>query len=540
MDKLDVLMQQGEKLFTDRAPLVNLWQLLAEHFYPERADFTSNRALGEEFGVNLMSSYPVQLRRDLGDSLSSILRPTNKEWMHTRVKKKWDKVGVEARAWLEWVEGMQRRAMYDSNSMFVRATKQTDHDFAFSGQGVIQPSLNRNADGLLFRNWHLRDVCWAEDETGKICMVFRKAMHKVYDISRWFPKTMHPKLSEKLEKEPFTEVLMWHVVVPSDRWELHGNQHKYASIYIDPTNKHVMEEKPSRSLGYIIPRWSLASGSQYALSPATTVAYADARMLQAMIGVLLEAGEKAVNPPMVANKDIFGGAFSLYPGGTTWADFGGNDGGRIQDSYGVLPSDKNGIPFGLDMARDVREGLRSAFFIDKLSLPPAGQEMTAYEVGQRVQEYIRQAMPLFEPMEQEYNGPLCREVFDLMFYAGAFGSADNIPEELQGEEIEFSFESPLHDAIEEAKAQKFREAKALIVEAVDQDPTVVHIMDFKKALRDVLKGSRTPAAWLRTDAEATARANDEENSMKQSQILEQMQQSADVAKTMGETSNLAQ
>jgi hypothetical protein len=35
--------------------------------------------------------------------------------------------------------------------------------------------------------------------------------------------------------------------------------------------------------------------------------------------------------------------------------------------------------------------------------------MTAYEVGQRVQEYIRNALPIFEPMEMEYNAALCDE-----------------------------------------------------------------------------------------------------------------------------------
>jgi hypothetical protein len=40
--------------------------------------------------------------------------------------------------------------------------------------------------------------------------------------------------------------------------------------------------------------------------------------------------------------------------------------------------------------------------------------MTAYEVGQRIQEYIRGALPLFEPMEMEYNGALCERTFEIL------------------------------------------------------------------------------------------------------------------------------
>jgi len=68
-------------------------------------------------------------------------------------------------------------------------------------------------------------------------------------------------------------------------------------------------------------------------------------------------------------------------------------------------------------------------FLNKLSLPPADREMTAYETGQRIQEYIRNALPLFEPMEMEYNGALCEDTFEALMRVGAFGSPQDIPGE---------------------------------------------------------------------------------------------------------------
>ena len=186
------------------------------------------------------------------------------------------------------------------------------------------------------------------------------------------------------------------------------------------------------------------------------------------------------------------------------------------------------------MIQGVRGDLAEAFYLSKLSLPPAGENMTAFEVGQRVQEYIRQAMPLFEPIEDNYNAPLCELIFDDMMRIGAFGSPFDMPEELRGREIVFAFESPLHDAVERAKGQAFLEMKSMLAEAAALDPTVRHVVDVKAAFRDVLQSVQTPAKWMRTEAEAQARADAEEQQQQTAELLAQMQQGADVAQTIGQ------
>jgi len=533
MDNLEHVIKLSNKLLEGRENLLQMWQILAEQFYPERADFTVNRALGEDYGSHLMSSYPVLARRDLGNALSSMLRPTNKEWFHQRTKQNWNKVGVAERTWLEAADATQRRAMYHVSSGFSRAVKEADHDFSTFGQAVLEVALNKNGNGLQFHTRHLRDCAWMEDETGRVTTLTRKWMPTLHSLSRMFPGKLHPRMTDKLQKEPFGQVEIIRTVMPS---ELCGGgtkyKHPYMSYYIDTVNQHVLEEVGLRSFPYVVPRWQTVSGSQYAVSPATCVALADARLLQAMIGILLDAGEKAVDPPMVANKDVFGGNFAIYAGGLTWADMAD---GRISDHFQMLTSDKSGIPLGLDMARDVRAQIAEAFFLNKLSLPPPGQDMTAYEVGQRVQEYIRQAMPLFEPMEYEYNAPLCDISFDLLMRSGAFGSPLDIPKGLRGVETEFTFESPLHDAVEKAKAQTFMEAHGMTTSALQLDPGSVHVIDIKEAFRDALSGSGVPSSWLRSKEQVEEIAGQELQAQQMQEALAQAQQSADVNKTIAET-----
>ena len=74
------ILGRGNRVLDQRDSLLSLWQTLSELFYPERADFTVQRFLGDEMNNGLYTSYPIMVRRDLGNAFSTMLRPKEKEW----------------------------------------------------------------------------------------------------------------------------------------------------------------------------------------------------------------------------------------------------------------------------------------------------------------------------------------------------------------------------------------------------------------------------------------------------------------------------
>ena len=530
------LLTLSNRLFDKRGSLMSLFQTIAENVYVERADFTASRSLGTEFADNLTTSYPLILRRDLGNAFSAMLRPTSIDWFHVRA----DREEYEDQPALEWLEkagGVMRRAMYDRGAQFQRATKEGDHDFAAFGQAVLSVQMNKRANGLLYRNWHLRDVAWCEDEEGRVSTVHRKWKPTARDLVGIFGSKCHEKVHEKLtgpNPDPYCEINCRHIVMPAEHYdgEYLGKNLPYVSIYLDVDHNHMMEAVGQSYMMYVVPRWQTVSGSQYAFSPATVAALPDARLLQAMTEALLEAGEKAVNPPMVAVQEALRSDVSIYARGITWVDAAYDE--RLGEVLRPLTQDKSGIPFGIDLRQSVMETLQEAFFINKLNLPTTGPEMTAYEVGQRIQEYIRQAAPIFEPMESEYNGALCETTFELMMAAGAFGRADEIPESIRGREIMFRFESPLHDAIERQKGQKYQEVMGVMAQTASVDPTVVSDVDVKVAFRDTVNSIGAPAKWLRSEDEAQKITEQQQEAQQSQELLATLQQGGEAAKAIGE------
>jgi hypothetical protein len=526
------LIDRANNLLGKRFDLLNLWQTIADNFYVERATFTVTRSLGSEFADHLMTSYPLMVRRDLGNQFSGMLRPTTKNWFHMSTEGA--QKSLRAKAWLEWATGVQKRAMYDRRARFVRATKEGDHDFAAFGQCVISVELNPSRDGLLYRCWHLRDVAWCEGATGEIDTVVRKWKPTLTTLNQYFPGKLSMKMLQMLEKDPYQEVNCLHIVVPSDTY--HGEKvlrTKFVSLFVNVDDNSVLEERGMHTMSYVIPRWQTVSDSQYAYSPATVCALPDARLLQAMTLTLLEAGEKAVNPPMIGVQEAIRSDMQLFAGGFTAVDAAYDE--RLGEVLRPLVQDKSGLPFGLEVQGDIKTSLMDAFYLNKLNLPPVDTKaMTAYEVSQRVSEYIRQALPLFEPLETDYNGAICETSFDIMLRSGGFGPVDSMPEELSEQEIQFRFESPLQEAVERQKASVFIEAKGLVAEAVALDPSSAAIIRAPEALREALLGIGFSAANMRDEKEIAEIQAAQEQAMQQQQLLNVLGQGADIAKTAGE------
>lgn len=496
--RAEALVTIGSKLFADRKSFDSLLQEIAEQFYPERADFTKVRSLGQEFADHLMDSYPVRARRDLGNSLSSMLRPRGEDWFHARAVDE-DLNDVQSvKVWLEQVTNITRRFLYDPRSKFVRATREGDHDFVSFGQCVLSVEERRDKDGLLFRCWHIRDVVWEEDEEGTIDTVHRKVRLTARGMARRYPKTTPDAVKSCLYTEPFKEIDCRHIVIPVADYETSKTppaSAEFVSLMLDAENCAVLEEVFLPEFPYVIPRWETVSGWQYAFSPATIVGLPDGRLLQDITLTLLESAQKAVDPPLKVTKEVIRSDVQMFAGGFTWVDAEYDE--RNGKAIEPLDLGKN-VGIGADILEMIRTAVADGFYLNKLMLPPVQGDMTAYEVQQRIQEYIRQALPLFEPVEQEYNGAMLDTVARMLMRLGAYPEA---PEELQGRGMTWRFDSPLQEATERKKVAAFEGLANLTAIGAQMDQTIPKHPNVPRAYRDAVPGAGAPADWLKPEEE---------------------------------------
>ena len=504
------LMALGTELHTKKLAFNSQCQDIADNFYPERANFTAPHILGKDFAIQLYSSYPLIIRRELGDVFSTMSRPQSEKWFYMGLLDE-EREDHQAKQWMEEKACLMRRVMYDPRSRFTRSMKEGDHDWITFGQCVLSAELNRTRDGILYRDWHLRDMAWTEGYSGHVDMYFRNWKPTIRQLKQYFgSEALHNSLQDVETKRLNDTVNCMHIFVPRESYEI--SDLPYVSMYVDVDHKHVIELVPMPYEYYIAPRWATISDSQYAFSPAIIAALPDARLYQDMTRVILEAGQKAVDPPMIAVADAITSAIDIQPGGVTMASAEYDE--RLGEVLRPMTVDKSGLPLGLNMLDRVQAMLAKAMYIDKLNLPQGG-DMTAYETSVRFQEYIRTILPLFEPKEAEMEAKVCQLTFDIMMRHGAMGSVSDIPQSMQGAEYQFRFVSPLSKAIEEKKTNIFGQVVNVLQAAAQFDPTVIANLDLNESLRDAIIGTGAEEDWLR-----------DEDTVAQEQAAQKQQQQA--------------
>lgn len=492
------VLKQGDKLFSDKRQVDSLWQEIALNFYPERADFTDDRSSGEEYADHLFSSYPVMARRELGNLMAASLRPRSEKWFSIHVDHEDIDKGDAERRFLEALTDIQWRTMYDQGTGFVRATKQADHDFASFGNAVIKFGPNMNLDGLYYRNHHLRDCAWMENAEGKVDCLHRDWKPTARQLVEKFPKTASSEARQAAEKDPNKTLSCRHVVMPSRLYQYKnaaGKTFPFVSLYVERGTNTVLEETGLRYFCYVVPRWQTIANSVYGISMATMVLLPDGRTLQVMTRTIREAGEKYVDPPMVATADAIRGDISLYAGGITIAEQDYDE--RLGEVLRPITHDASGFPVGLQLAIALREDIRRGFFLDKIQLPEAQGEMTAYEVRRRLEEHIRASSPIFEPIEQEYNDPLCEGTFEVLRQFNAF-PLENMPQSLESADLQFQFRSPLAEMAEQKEAESFIDGlQRILMPAAQIDPAQVEQVDMSQAVRDAMRAGGWKQKWFK-------------------------------------------
>lgn len=539
-EPVDTLQRRAEWLRGKRSALLPFWQEMAEQFHPLRAQFTRQFYLPEQFMDVQLTSYPLIVARELKNTFSAMLRPRDQDWFEMTIDRD-NKLDRRGRAWLEWATKVQRKAMYDKHAQFTRATKEVDGDFAIFGNGVLTRETDMKEMRMLYRGWHLKDTVWAEKYDGSVGEVFRWWNPPCCELIKRFPKTHAKQLDQWVTTDPYREVRCMHVVIPGedyDRVPAPGEDKKplkyrtpWVQLYLDLENGSVLEETASFSRIYTIPRWETVSGSQWAYSPAAVAGLPDARLLQAMTLTLMEAGENTVRPPLIATQEAIRSDVALYSGGITWVDAEYDE--RLGEALRPLQLTTGGLSTGIELLKDAREKLSEAFYLNKLTLPAPDREMTAYETGQRIQEWIRSALPLFEPVETEYNAALCEDTFEALMRENAFGAHADIPQSIRGQDVKFVFESPLHQATERKKGALLLQAAQLIGQAVQLDPNVAAELNASEALRDALTGVGVPATWMRDPEEVAQITQAKQEQQAQALRTQQIQNAGNAAQSLG-------
>jgi len=499
------LLRIGSLAFTKASGYFSMCQELGELYYPLRADWTTEFTLGTDFATGVLDGFTINSRETLGNAIDSMLRQG--EWFAVGTgDEKRDKRAINAIA-LKRVTNMFRRIITDHRTGFQRATKEADHDWVTFGNPVLSWEASPGRDFMLLRAWHPKTVAWMTNDAGQIDMAFRRGRMQARNIEQKFKTgawrgTLHKEIQDACRLDPSKEFPLMHVVAPTEqiygwnRGDMRRIKHKFVSFYLDETYQENLSDQGTPVFSYVIPRYRTVSNFTRGFSPMAINSLPDGRMLQSMASVILEQGEKAVDPPIVVDQNVFKNDWNLYAGGITQGDLGEYD--DIRKVMQVVNTSQ-GMSAGLELKADVRAMIAEAWLLNKLFLPNV-REMRELEVMVRTEEFRRSALPFFNPIDSEYHAPLLSTGLEMAFHLG-FIPMDVLPDELQDQDVVWAFDSPLKDAEGQKTVASFNTAVQIIAAGSQAEPGLAKQFNIAEAAIDAVMGAGAKPEWIKPEKE---------------------------------------
>jgi hypothetical protein len=307
-----------------------------------------------------------------------------------------------------------------------------------------------------------------------------------------------------------------HVVFPKDgvKSDLFSKINKpIASIYYCADTKMVLSESGFDEMPMMVPRFLKDSVSSYGRSPGMTC-LSDVKMLNKMSEITIRSAQKQLDPPLMVPDDGFLLPIRTTPGSLNFYRSG------TRDRMETLQIGANNS-LGLNMEEQRRAAIRQAFYVDQLLLGQ-GANMTATEVLQRNEEKMRLLGPVLGRLQSELLQPLIDRSFALLLRQGAFSTP---PEEMQGQDIDIEYVSPL------AKAQKMSELQNTLrgVEVMTQLSQIIPVLEYfdpDKMVSYLIEVMGMPAQVVRSSDEvAMVRRQQQQAAQAQAEAEAQMQES---------------
>lgn len=450
------------------------WDQIAEVIAPRFSDMTGDMTEGDKKMQRVYDSTGIHANGLLAAGLHGIATNPATRWFGLRLVDDDLMEDDENREFLSDTEGKMYRDMQSPASSISTHLHEVYLDAGAFGWGVM--FIGDDNGRPRFQARHLREMYLSRGADGDVDTVFRcfkmtarqlKQMAERVDGPQW---AMPEEASDALKADkPEDQVDVIHAVYPRDDLDSKkrtADNMPYASIYVTREKKETLYEGGFEEFPYAIFEWSHVPGETYARGPGME-ALPDVKMLQEMMKVHIRAGQKLVDPPLLADDDAVLGPLRLMPGGINYRRPGADISPLVTNAR---------LDLSFEMMQDVRNRISLIFHSDIVRPFTERTNETATEVMQRVQQQMRLLGPVLGRLER-FLGQIITRVYGIMSRAGRL---DPVPEALKEQSVTVEFVSPIATAQRASEVEAVAQWLAMNAQALQIDPSIADQIAWEK------------------------------------------------------------
>lgn len=517
------------------------WSDLAEFILPRRSIWLTqstggnpnpnNMTRGRQINTAIADPTATLAVRVCSAGLMSGLASPSRPWFKVVPAQKKLEIDVPARLWLDEIEDRMYTAIARSN--FYNSFAQECEDLVVFGTA---PSIIYEDAQDLFRLYNpaVGEYYLFNDSTMRIDGLYRLFVMTVSQIVDFFGIEKCPKEIQELwnQKGNALEVerQIAHSIEPNFGIGAEGTIGKLPGNFTWRETYWVWgigSDQPLSVRGFVdqpftAARWSTQSNDAYGRSPGMDV-LPDVMQLQVMTRRMAEAIEKQVRPPLIGEMSLKNKPTSTLPGHLTYVTEIG-PGKGIRPIYEVNPDVAAMSNNLMAIQKRVQVGLFNDLFLmleQKLE-----EQMTAYEVAQKIQEKLQVLGPVIESLIAESLKPKLKRFFNILKRKGMI---DPPPDSLKGIPLDIEFVSMLALAQKGAATGGIERLMALVGNMSAVYPQVKDNVNPDSVIREYNDLLGNPQKILFGPDEVAQNRQAMEQAQEQQQKMQQLTQAAQAA-----------
>lgn len=520
------ILMEFERVEKDRGNWEAYWEDVARVVMPSHATSFYSRGMvtpGVRKDFEQYDSSPNSALFKFAAAMESMLTPASSKWHNLRPENATLRNDRQAALWFEEVNNLLFYYRYAPHAAFQANQHQCYLNLGVFGTACLYVEPYRDmvrpeVRGLRYINVPIGEVFFDVNAQGQVDKVWRRFYLTGRQIIQKFGEdALPPTYALKIKADPDDKLCIIHSVRPNPLRQFGKSDianMPYQSFYVLREAQHILSTGGYRVMPYSVPRYTTAPGEKYGRSPAME-ALPDIKVLNAEKRTVLEQGQYAVDPVLLANDD---GVLSLDDRAPGAHIYGGvNAEGR--EMVSAMPV--GNVQLGMEMMQDSKMSINDHFLVSLFQLLDTTPGMTATEVLERVRQKGALLSPTAGRYQSEGLGPMIERELDILFWEGLLPPP---PPQLMGAAYVVEYDAPLNRAMRSGTAASvIRDIQqAIEIAGQTQNPAMLdrYNWDAVGALLSDING--VPPSCINSDDVIAAMRQNRQQQQQQQSIAENL------------------
>ncbi|WP_447885125.1 portal protein [Serratia fonticola] len=528
------LMSQLSQLETARSSYDSHWKELCEFILPNSGRFLTSEVAKNKRNTKIVDPTGGLASRTLESGMLSGITSPTRPWFSLSTPNKQLMDSWPVKMWLTQVVGLMNDVMNKSN--WYQSLTVLYRSLGTFATGAIS-ILEDDEDVIRTHVFPIGSYYVSNSARLQVDTVFRKYSMTCRQLVNEFGidnvSASVKSAWESKSYEQYFEVV--HAVLPNtdrDTGKLNSKNKRYSSVYFETggDGDKLLSEAGFDEMPILVPRWDINGEDAYGSSCPGILALGCIKALQLQQKRKDQAIDKLVNPPMMAPSSLRNERISLLPGDVSYYNGAGDQAG-FKPIYEINPR----VNELLASIQDSRQITDECYFVPLFNMFSQinTRSMPTEAVTELRDEKMLQLGPVLERLNDEFLDPAIDRIFNIMLRRGMLPPP---PEELQGQPLRVEYTSVMAQAQKAVGIGSIERFVGFIGNMSQLFPAARDKLDVDNTIDEYGDMLGVPATITKSDEQVQAERQAQAQQAQAQQALQMGTQSADIAKTMSETS----